>query len=201
MRRRHCRAGGRAPYCALALACSAVAAQAADVGAPRSSASASAAASAPAAPASGIGLRGAEVIQAPPRGDAGRDLPVILRAREVHGRPDIDAEAEGDVEFRRGSTVIRADKLTYDEAEDLARATGHVVVSRDGSIFSGPELQLKVERFEGFFRMPTFRFSRTGAGGKASRIDFIDDQRATAYRRHLLELHDRRRQPVTRSGS
>ena len=48
--------------------------------------------------------------------------------------------------------VIHADKLTYDQADDLARATGHVVVSRDGNVFSGPELQLKVERFEGFFR-------------------------------------------------
>ena len=76
--------------------------------------------------------------------------------------------------------VIHADKLTYDQAEDLARATGHVVVTRDGNVFSGPELQLKVERFEGFFRAPTYRFARTGAGGKASLIEFIDDQRAAA---------------------
>jgi LPS-assembly protein len=98
----------------------------------------------------------------------------------VRGRPDLDASAEGNVEFRRGGMVIHADKLTYDQAEDLARATGHVVVTRDGNVFSGPELQLKVERFEGFFRTPTYRFARTGAGGKASLIEFIDDQRAVA---------------------
>ena len=132
-------------------------------------------AEAPSAP-----LRSAESLQAPARGDAARQLPIILRARELRGRPGLDAEAEGDVEFRRGGVVIRADKLTYDEAEDLARATGHVVVSRDGNVFSGPELQLKVERFEGFFQAPTYRFARTGAGGKASRIEFIDDQRAIA---------------------
>jgi len=107
------------------------------------------------------------VLQAPPRGDAARQLPIILRAREVRGRPDIDASAEGDVEFRRGGMVIQADKLSYDQAEDLARATGHVVVTRDGNVFSGPELQLEVERFKGFFRAPTYRFARTGAGGKA----------------------------------
>ena len=105
---------------------------------------------------------------------------MILRAREFHGRPDIDAEAVGDVEFRRGSVVMRADRLTYEQADDLARASGHVVVSRDGNVFTGPELQLKVERFEGFFETPTYRFARTGAGGKASRIEFIDDQRAVA---------------------
>ena len=142
-------------------------------------------AAAPAAPAAsaatGTALRTAESLQPPARGDAARKLPIILRARELRGRPDLDAEAEGDVEFRRGGVVIRADRLTYDVAEDLARATGHVVVSRDGNVFSGPELQLKVERFEGFFRTPTYRFARTGAGGKASRIDFIDDQRANAF--------------------
>jgi len=130
--------------------------------------------------ASGIELREAPALQPPPRGDAARQLPIILRAREFHGRLDLDAEATGDVEFRRGGVVIRADRLTYDQAEDLARASGHVVVSRDGNVFTGPELQLKVERFEGFFQTPTYRFARTGAGGKAARIEFIDDQRALA---------------------
>jgi len=125
-------------------------------------------------------LRMTETLQAPPRGDAGKPLPIILRARDVRGRPELDASAEGDVEFRRGTMVIRSDKLTYDYAEDLARATGHVVIAADGNVFSGPELQLKIERFEGFFRMPSYRFTRTGAGGKATLIEFIDDQRAAA---------------------
>ena len=146
-----------------------------------SAASPAASSPAPASAASaGLALRNAESLQAPAHGEAARQLPILLRARELRGRPDIDAEAEGDVEFRRGGVVIRADRLTYDQAEDLARATGHVVVSRDGNVFSGPELQLRVERFEGFFRTPTYRFARTGAGGKAGRIEFIDDQRAMA---------------------
>ena len=109
-----------------------------------------------------------------------KQLPIILQAREMRGRPDLDAAADGDVEFRRGAVVIRSDRLSYDQAEDLARATGNVVVSRDGNVFSGPELQLKVERFEGFFRSPTYRFARTDAGGKATLIEFLDDQRAVA---------------------
>jgi LPS-assembly protein len=143
-------------------------------------ASAPASAPAAAAAASGIALRQAETLQAPPRGDAGRQLPIILRARELRARPDLDAQAIGEVEFRRGAVVIRADQLSYDHAEDLARATGNVVVSRDGNVFSGPELELQVERFKGFFREPTYRFARTGAGGKASRVELIDDHRAIA---------------------
>lgn len=139
-----------------------------------------AAASAPASAASGIELRESPSLQAPPRGEAARQLPIVIRAREFSGRPDLDAEAVGDVELRRGSVVMRADRLTYDQANDLARASGHVVVSRDGNVFTGPELQLKIESFEGFFQTPTYRFARTGAGGKAARIEFIDDQRALA---------------------
>jgi LPS-assembly protein len=76
--------------------------------------------------------------------------------------------------------VIRADRMSYDHPDDLAVARGHVRISRDGNIYSGPELQLHVQRFEGFFLEPTYFFSRTGAGGSATRIDFIDDQRAVA---------------------
>ncbi len=138
------------------------------------SASAGTAASAP------FAGRTSSVLQAPPTGAAGKGLPIILRAREIRGRPDLDAEATGDVEFRRGPVVIHADRLTYDEAEDLARATGSVVITRDGNVVSGPELQLRVQRFEGWFLSPTYRFARTGAGGKATRIDFLDDQHANA---------------------
>jgi LPS-assembly protein len=144
------------------------------------SAETAASAAAPAASGAGIALRRADALQPPPRGDAARQLPIILRAREVHGRPELDASAEGDVEFRRGDVVLRADKLTYEEAEDLARATGHVVIAREGNVFSGPELQLRIARFEGFFRMPSYRFARTGAGGKAKLIEFLDSQRAVA---------------------
>ena len=127
-----------------------------------------------------IELRPSSMLQPPVRGEASRKLPIILRAQKLSGRPDLDTVAEGDAEFRRGGMVVRADRLSYDEAEDLAVAHGSVRISRDGNIYTGPELQLRVQRFEGFFLKPTYYFSRNGAGGKAERIDFIDDQRAIA---------------------
>ncbi|HEX6706903.1 MAG TPA: LPS-assembly protein LptD [Albitalea sp.] len=128
----------------------------------------------------GVALQMSHQLQAPPRGEASKKLPIILLAREVRGRPDLETIAEGDAEFRRGGMVLRADRLSYDHPEDLAVARGHVRISRDGNIYSGPELQLHIERFEGFFLQPTYFFSRMGAGGSAQRIDFIDDQRAVA---------------------
>ncbi|MBC8057188.1 MAG: LPS-assembly protein LptD, partial [Rhizobiales bacterium] len=107
-------------------------------------------------------------------------LPIILNAQSVTGSPDLDAVAEGDVELRRGGTKISADRIRYEQAEDLATALGNVRISRDGNFYAGPELQLKVQRFEGFFLNPTYYFARTGAGGVAKRIDFVDEQRAVA---------------------
>jgi LPS-assembly protein len=115
-----------------------------------------------------------------PRGPGAEVLPIVLRARVLQARPDLDAVAEGDVEFRRGGLVIRADRLSYDGPQDLARATGGVRVQRDGAVYSGPELQLRVQRFEGFFLDPRFDFPLLGAGGRADRLDFLDSTRSRA---------------------
>ena len=117
-----------------------------------------------------------------PAGDAARRRPMLLRAESLQLRPEVDAVADGEVEFRRAGTVIRADHLRYDSADDRASAHGAVVVTRDGVRYSGPELQLQVQRFEGFFLQPDFEFSRLGAGGHAERIDFLDRSRLRAER-------------------
>ena len=129
-----------------------------------------------------IVLRASPTVAPPPRGEAGRQLPIILRAQTLHGRPDLETVAEGNAEFRRGGLVIRADRLSYDQPSDLAIARGEVYISRDGNVYSGPELQLQLQRFEGFFVNPVYFFGRTGAGGRAERVDFLDDQRSVATR-------------------
>ena len=45
-------------------------------------------------------------------------------------------------------------------------------------MFEGPELQLKVDAFEGFFLEPKYRFLQNDAYGQADRVDFIDEKRA-----------------------
>jgi LPS-assembly protein len=119
-------------------------------------------------------------LQPLPGGKAGETLPIILRARSLTARPDLDAVAEGDVEFRRGGIVIRAGRVTYDVAGDLATASGGVRVQRDGAVYVGRELQLRVQRFEGVFLDPRFDFPALGAGGQADRIEFLDSTRSRA---------------------
>lgn len=135
----------------------------------------------PAAAASAAaGLVPSLVLQPLPRGDAARQLPIVLRADRLRSQPDIETVAEGRVEFRRAGTVIKADRLSYDTAQDLARATGGVRVSRGAVLYTGPEMQLRVNRFEGYFLEPRFEFYELGAGGRAQRVDFLDSTRSTA---------------------
>ena len=121
-------------------------------------------------------------LSATPSGEQARQRPMLLSADSVVLRPDIDAVAQGKVEFRRAGTVVRADRFSYDSAEDLAIGRGQVSISRDGARYSGPELQLQVQRFEGFFLQPSFEFFKLGAGGRADRVDFLDTDRLRAER-------------------
>ncbi len=75
--------------------------------------------------------------------------------------------------MRYGGVVLRADQLRYDQAEDLAVAQGKVRITFEGSSFSGPEVQLKVQRMEGFVTAPEYMLAMTGAGGRAERIDIL----------------------------
>ena len=121
-------------------------------------------------------------LQPLPRGEAAKQLPIVLQAESIESRPDLDTVASGNVEFRRGGLVIRGDRLSYDQAQDLAAARGNVRISQGGSVWSGPELQLYVQRFEGFFVEPQFEFTQLGAGGRAQRIEFLDSARSRALR-------------------
>ncbi len=115
-----------------------------------------------------------------PRADAARRLPIVLQARTLTSQPDLQTVAEGEVEFRRGGLVIRADRLAYDNVRDTANAKGQVSVARDGAIYSGPELELALQRFEGFFLSPQFELTTVGASGQADRIDFLGAGRSRA---------------------
>ncbi|TWO70841.1 LPS-assembly protein LptD [Caenimonas sedimenti] len=105
-------------------------------------------------------------------------LPTFVRGDSIRGRTDLETEIEGNAELRRGDTILRANKLQYDQATDRARASGDVRINKAGTVFEGPLLDLKIDAFEGFFNEPRYRFLQNNAYGEADRIDFIDDKRA-----------------------
>jgi LPS-assembly protein len=104
------------------------------------------------------------------------ELPTFVEGDRIQGRTDLETTVEGNAELRKGDTVIRANRLEYNQATDLARAIGDVHINKAGNIFEGPFLELEVDAFHGFFNEPRYRFLRNDAYGEGDRVDFIDDQ-------------------------
>ncbi len=105
----------------------------------------------------------------------GQPRPLFGRGDQLDGREARDFTLRGEAELRRGGTVIRADRLTYYEADDEVIAIGNVRIAREGQVFTGPQLQLKLDAGTGGFDSPRFSLPLTGGRGSASRIDFKGD--------------------------
>jgi LPS-assembly protein len=108
-------------------------------------------------------------------------LPIFVSGDSIAGQPDVRAVVEGHAELRRGDTVIRAERMEYDVADDLAKATGQVHINRAGNVYQGTVLQLHLNAFEGFFTDARYQFLANAAHGQATRVDFIDRDRTVVH--------------------
>lgn len=135
------------------------------------------------APAAWAQVRPAGAASAPAAGSSGslKDQPVHVEADAIEGRPDQGVTATGDVKLRQGPMTLTADRVSYDQPTDTARGSGNVrLATDDGNWLSGPEVQIAVHQFEGFFSSPEYFIAPTRAGGRASRWDFHGRDHAEA---------------------
>ncbi len=103
--------------------------------------------------------------------------PVYGSGERLYGRSGRDTTLEGEAEVRKAGAVIRADRLTYYEADDELFAAGHVRVTRQGNVFTGPELVLKLDANTGWFETPSYYLALYDGRGRAERIDFLGPDR------------------------
>jgi LPS-assembly protein len=101
---------------------------------------------------------------------------------QLGGKTGVSTVLEGNAELRRHDMVVRADRMEHVEATDTATATGNVRINRLGDIFEGPELQLKLDTFEGYFTNPRFSLLRNGGQGEAERMEFRGEDLSVAFR-------------------
>jgi LPS-assembly protein len=99
--------------------------------------------------------------------------PTFARGDAVDGRQGRETTLQGRAEIRRGGTVVRGDRLTFYEADDEVVGVGNVRISREGMVFTGPELTLKLDANEGSFASPSYFLPLTGGRGQAARADFL----------------------------
>jgi len=126
-------------------------------------------------------LKSSSMLAEQPPGGPGIELPTFVFGDRLSGRPELETVIDGNAELRRGASSIRADRLEYDQPTDVIKARGNVRVNSSGNLFNGPELEIKLDTFEGFFTRPDYRFLQNDGYGAARRVDFIDDKRLVAY--------------------
>lgn len=99
--------------------------------------------------------------------------PVYASGDRLSGRAGQEATLEGDAELRRAGTVLRADRITYYDADQEVFAIGSVRVSRAGNVFVGPSLRLKLDTNEGSFESPAYYLPQYRGRGRADLIEFL----------------------------
>ncbi len=110
-----------------------------------------------------------------------RNAPLFLQGQQMWGRPDLETVVEGEAQLRKPGTVIRADRLEYDQSTDQVKAVGNVRINRQGNIFAGSMLELKIDAMQGFFDQPSYQFLQNDAHGMAERADFLDENHTLVY--------------------
>ncbi|WP_296541124.1 LPS-assembly protein LptD [Rhodoferax sp.] len=133
------------------------------------------------APDESLNLKMSPVLQEQISAEARARLPSFVAAERITGRPDLETVLEGKAVLRRGDTVIKADRLEYDQTTELAIARGNVLINRAGNVYEGPLLELRMDTFAGFFDQPSYHFLLNKAHGQADRVDFLDAQRAVIH--------------------
>lgn len=121
----------------------------------------------------------AALTETPSRAERERQ-PTYVQSDSVTGQTDLRTVLQGQVQLRRGDTLIRADRIDYLQPLDQATATGQVYMNRAGSRYEGESLQLYVDAMQGFILQPRYQFLRNQGHGTAQRLDFQDEKNAVA---------------------
>lgn len=97
-----------------------------------------------------------------PRAKAREGAVSFARAGRVYGTLDTDVTLTGEAELRRaGGDVMKADTMHYVDVEDELFAKGAVRIVRDGNVYQGPELRIKLDDYSGYFLKPEFQLTGT----------------------------------------
>ncbi|MCM5570296.1 LPS-assembly protein LptD [Burkholderiaceae bacterium FT117] len=103
--------------------------------------------------------------------------PVYGSGERLTGRTGRDTTIEGDAELRQAGTVLRADRITWYDADEEVFAVGNVRITRDGNVFAGPQLRLKLDTNEGSFASPAYYLPQYRGRGRADLIEFLGPDR------------------------
>ncbi len=127
-------------------------------------------------------LRSSSLLQEKISDDTLSQVPTFVQSDKLKEQTNFLTTLDGQVVLRRGELLLKADQVDYDQTTDLAKARGNVYINRSGFTYQGPELQLHLDSFEGFFTQPSYQMPKNNTYGKAERIDFIDPENSVLHK-------------------
>ncbi len=101
--------------------------------------------------------------------------PTFTSSKKLEGVIDRQMRLEGDAVIRRNRTVIKGDLITYDPDTDIADVEGHAALIKDATSFKGPKAKISLDTQSGWMEEPIYELREIGGSGKASRVDFKED--------------------------
>lgn len=129
-----------------------------------------------------LSLRSSSLLQEKVSAETLKEVPTFVQSDKLNEQANFQTTLDGQVFLRRGALLLKADKVDYDQTDDLAKARGNVYINRAGFIYQGPELELHLDSFEGFFTQPSYQMQKNSTYGKAERIDFIDPDNSVLHK-------------------
>jgi LPS-assembly protein len=108
--------------------------------------------------------------------------PTYARADRMQGEVDERVQMDGSVELRNAGVVVRGDSAEYLCASDEAKVRGNTHLYDRGTVFSGPELDYKLEARTGQMPQATYTYSPRHGRGESSLIEFLSEDK--------FRLHD-----------
>ena len=112
---------------------------------------------------------------------AAPQAPSFISGDKLDGEIDRQVTATGQAEVRKPGSVLKGDVIRYDQSSNTLSAQGNVRLNQMGNIFRGDKLQLQLDSYEGSLQNVTFHILSTGGAGKASKIDFIDQEHGIVH--------------------
>lgn len=110
---------------------------------------------------------------------AGRPTPSYLSSRSLLGELDDAIALIGDAEVRQLGLSLKADRIDLDLVQNQLTAQGGVQLFRQGELYRGPKLTLKLGTQQGRFDQVDYAFAAMNARGYAEQIDFVQPKEIT----------------------
>ncbi len=104
--------------------------------------------------------------------DSDDRLPVFMRGERIAGTTDRETLIEGSAEVRRGTLLLRADSIRYQQVEDSLDAEGNVRLQTSGGRYEGPTLHYELDTERGNLGPGEFHVNATQGRGSAESTRF-----------------------------